>query len=71
MTTTMTAANPITESKFNALKQKLRELFELDKSDLDFGIYRILNARADEIGQYLNVRLRERVEEALAEAAPK
>jgi hypothetical protein len=29
-------------ANFEKLKLKLRELFELDKADLDFGIYRIL-----------------------------
>jgi len=64
--TTMTASNPITESKFNALKQKLRELFELDKSDLDFGIYRIMAAKNREVTEFLDRQLRDVVRETLA-----
>lgn len=36
-------------SKFNELVTKLREVFQIDRPELDFGVYRILNARADEI----------------------
>ena len=63
--TAMTAANPITDSKFNALKQKLRELFELDKSDLDFGIYRIMAAKNKEVTEFLDRQLRNVVKETL------
>ena len=31
----------------------LKEMFQLDQSDLDFGIYRIMNAKADEIRAFL------------------
>jgi F0F1-type ATP synthase membrane subunit a len=30
----------------------LNQIFEMDKSDLDFGIYRILNIRRDEIQKF-------------------
>ena len=53
-------------SKFNELVTKLREIFQIDRPELDFGVYRILNARTDEINEYLEKRLREKVEEALA-----
>jgi adenine-specific DNA-methyltransferase len=33
-------------SNFDALVAKLREIFQIDRPDLDFGVYRILNARA-------------------------
>lgn len=46
MTTTPTTGAMATSSaNFEKLKTKLRELFELDKADLDFGIYRVLRAR--------------------------
>jgi adenine-specific DNA-methyltransferase len=35
------------------LKDKLSELFQLDQADLDFGIYRIMNARRAEITRFL------------------
>ena len=52
-------------SKFNELVTKLREVFQIDRPELDFGVYRILNARADEINEYLEKRLKEKVEQAL------
>lgn len=44
----------------------LKEIFELDKSDLDFGIYRIMNLRKTQIEEFLAWRLPRMVEEALA-----
>ena len=52
-------------SKFNELTAKLREIFQIDRPELDFGIYRILNARAGEINQYLEQRLPDKVKHAL------
>jgi adenine-specific DNA-methyltransferase len=43
--------------KFQKLLAKLRELFELDKADLDFGLYRVLRARRDEIDKFLREEL--------------
>lgn len=56
-------------SNFDALVAKLREIFQIDRPDLDFGVYRILNARAGEIEDYLSKRLKARVAEALAAGA--
>jgi len=53
-------------SKYNELVTKLREIFQIDRPELDFGIYRILNARAGEINQYLEQRLPEKVKQALS-----
>lgn len=52
--------------KFQELVAKLREIFQIDRPELDFGIYRILNARAGEINDYLQNRLAEKVEQALS-----
>ena len=52
--------------KFLELVAKLREVFQIDRPELDFGIYRILNARAEEINDYLQNRLAEKVQEALS-----
>ncbi|QKZ12665.1 site-specific DNA-methyltransferase [Spirosoma sp. KUDC1026] len=38
-------------------KELLRELFQLNHTDLDFGIYRILNLKAAEVTQFLDVEL--------------
>lgn len=51
--------------KFQELLAKLREIFQIDRPELDFGIYRILNARAGEINDYLENRLAEKVQQAL------
>lgn len=56
-------------SKFNELVNKLKEIFQIDKPDLDFGIYRILNARSAEINDYLNNRLKAKVESSLLAGA--
>ncbi|MCG2770384.1 MAG: site-specific DNA-methyltransferase, partial [Anaerolineae bacterium] len=48
------------------LKHLLRELFQFDAADLDFGIYRILNARRDEIDRFIEKDLLDAVEEGLA-----
>lgn len=50
---------------FEKLKAKLRELFELDKADLDFGIYRVLRQRHSEITEFLDKHLEKSVREAL------
>ncbi len=52
--------------KFQELVAKLREIFQIDRPELDFGIYRILNARAGEINDYLQNRLAEKVQQALS-----
>ena len=53
-------------AKFQELVAKLREVFQIDRPELDFGIYRILNARAGEINDYLQNRLAEKVQQALS-----
>lgn len=57
----------LSEHKFAELQRKLRELFELDKSDLDFGIYRIINARNREITAFLDRQLKDEVRRTLVE----
>ena len=52
--------------KFQELVARLREIFQIDRPELDFGIYRILNARAGEINDYLQNRLAEKVQQALS-----
>ena len=55
-------------SKYNDLVKKLKEIFQIDRPELDFGIYRILNAKADEINTYLETTLKKKIREALATA---
>ncbi|BBG83443.1 site-specific DNA-methyltransferase [Aeromonas hydrophila] len=51
--------------KYQSLVAKLREIFQIDRPELDFGIYRILNARAGEVNDYLDNRLAAKVQAAL------
>lgn len=55
-------------SKYDELVSKLKEIFQIDKPELDFGIYRILNARQVEINDYLENRLKAKVADSLASA---
>ena len=40
--------------KYEKLKTLLKELFQLDQPDLDFGLYRIMHAKSIEITQFLD-----------------
>ncbi len=48
------------------LKRLLAELFQFDQAELDFGIYRIMNAKRDEITRFLEGDLLPQVREAFA-----
>lgn len=56
-------------SNFEKLKSKLLELFMLDQPDLDFGIFRIMNSKRQEITQFLDNDLLPQVKEAFAQYA--
>ena len=42
-------------TKLEEFKSKLQEMFEIDKADLDFGIYRIMNQKRDAITKFMNI----------------
>ena len=44
---------------------KLQEIFMMDHAELDFGIYRIMNQKREEINRFLNQDLLPQVKEAL------
>lgn len=50
--------------KLDKLKGLLSELFQLDQADLDFGIYRIMNQKRDEVVRFLDKDLLPQVQEA-------
>lgn len=50
--------------KFDKLKTLLKELFQLDQPDLDFGLYRIMHAKSAEVTQFLDVDLLPQVKDA-------
>jgi adenine-specific DNA-methyltransferase len=52
---------------YDKFKQLLAELFMFDQADLDFGIYRIMNAKREEITRFLDTDLLPQVREALEE----
>ena len=55
------------ETKLQKFRNLLAELFMFDAADLDFGIYRIMNAKRDEISKFLDNDLLPQVRETLTE----
>ena len=56
-------------TKFDELVAKLKEIFQIDKPELDFGIYKIVNAKAEMIQKFLTNDLKAKVQMALADKA--
>lgn len=54
-------------SQLTELTHKLKEIFQINRADLDFGIYRILNTRSQEIERYLGETLPRTVRQAFDE----
>ena len=52
--------------KFQELVAKLREIFQIDRPELDFGIYRIMNAKRSEIEKFLDDELLPQVKSEFA-----
>ena len=52
--------------KLQRFTDLMKQIFELDKSDLDFGIYRIMNIRNAEIEKFLTKGLPKKVRDTLA-----
>lgn len=55
---------------FKQLKDQLREMFQLDRGDLDFGIYRIMNQKRGEVTKFLDDQLLPQVRTILEEYQP-
>ena len=53
--------------KYEKLKTLLRELFQLDQPDLDFGIYRVMHAKSAEVSQFLDKDLLPQVRAAFGQ----
>ena len=60
---------PEAGEKFDRLKTLLREMFQLDRGDLDFGLYRIMNMKAGEIEAFLDRDLLPQVKTVLSGVA--
>lgn len=54
------------QTQYDKLKAILREMFQMDQADLDFGIYRIMNAKRGEIEKFLDKDLLPQVKEEFA-----
>lgn len=52
-------------TQFEAFKKTLKKVFMLDQAELDFGIYRIMNQKRNDIEKYLNENLKAQVVEIL------
>lgn len=62
----MLESNPTTEA-LNTLREKLRDMFHFSHNDLDFGIFRILKIKRDEVNQFINEKLPSIVDKALSQ----
>jgi adenine-specific DNA-methyltransferase len=68
----MTTPTPVTTAatpRFDRLRKVLAELFQFDQAELDFGIYRIMNAKREEITRFLDRDLLPQVQEELGKLA--
>lgn len=54
-------------TQFDKFIATMKKVLMLDQADLDFGIYRIMNQKRDQIESYLNNDLRRQVTEAIRE----
>ena len=52
--------------KYEKLQTLLKELFQLDQPDLDFGLYRVMHAKSTEVSQFLDKDLLPQVQDAFA-----
>ena len=55
------------EHQFGKLVMLLRELFQIDQPDLDFGLYRVMHAKSTEVSQFLDKDLLPQVQVAFAQ----
>ena len=53
--------------KYEKLKTLLKELFQLDQPDLDFGLYRVMHAKSAEVSQFLDTDLLPQVKAAFVQ----
>jgi adenine-specific DNA-methyltransferase len=54
-------------NNYNQLKEVLNDIFELNKADLDFGIYRIINQKRKQVNEFIEIQLPEDIKKALSE----
>lgn len=54
-------------NNYNQLKIVLNDIFELNKADLDFGIYRIINQKRKQVNEFIEKQLPNDIKKALSE----
>ena len=54
------------QNYYESFKKKLEEIFMMDHAELDFGIYRVMNYKRDEINDFLKNKLLAQVDNILA-----
>jgi adenine-specific DNA-methyltransferase len=54
-------------NNYTHLKEVLNDIFELNKADLDFGIYRIMNQKRKQVNEFIDKQLPEDIKKALSE----
>lgn len=54
------------KEQIDKLKMVLKEIFQFENKDLDFGIYRILNVKRNEIAEFIDKELFNIVKQAIA-----
>ncbi len=52
------------DSSFSKFQELIGRIFQFESSDLDFGIYRILNYKRDRINDFIEKDLKNKVESA-------
>lgn len=58
-------------SNYRKLQSVLKEVFEIDKADLDFGIYRIMNQKREQVMDFIDKKLPQEIKEILGETQSK
>jgi len=58
---------PTAEQLRNRLLKKLRELFQLNQPDLDFGFYRIMHVKSEQVAEFIDKDLLKIVEDAFGQ----
>lgn len=58
-------------SNYENLQKVLKEIFEMDKADLDFGIYRIMNQKRDQVNEFIDKKLPKDIKDTLAQIQSK
>ncbi|WP_291068761.1 MULTISPECIES: site-specific DNA-methyltransferase [unclassified Empedobacter] len=58
-------------SNYIKLQEVLKEIFEMDKADLDFGIYRIMNQKRDQVMDFVDRKLPKDIKDILSQTQSK